>query len=100
MVSFITLLLLPAIHRKRERAGTDRRLRPERSVIHFFFSWFTAPGVLPDPFFRVFIKNGHRSKHGSDTAVYDSEGRFIPAKFEEIFTKSVPCPSLQSHQAE
>ncbi|GAA5866095.1 hypothetical protein JCM3774_000025 [Rhodotorula dairenensis] len=56
-------------------------------VIHFFFSWFTAPGVLPDPFFRVFIKNGHRSKHGSDTAVYDSEGRFIPAKFEEIFTK-------------
>lgn len=57
------------------------------SVIHFFFSWFTAPGVLPDPFFRVFIKNGHRSKHGSDTAVYDSEGRFIPAKFEEIFTK-------------
>ncbi|KWU41673.1 Caleosin-domain-containing protein, partial [Rhodotorula sp. JG-1b] len=56
-------------------------------VIHFFFSWFTAPGFLPDPFFRVFIKNGHRSKHGSDTAVYDSEGRFIPAKFEEIFTK-------------
>ena len=60
---------------------------PFDSVIHFFFSWFTAPGFLPDPFFRVFIKNGHRSKHGSDTAVYDSEGRFIPAKFEEIFTK-------------
>ncbi|GAA5983354.1 hypothetical protein JCM11641_006043 [Rhodosporidiobolus odoratus] len=57
------------------------------SVIHFFFSWFTAPGFLPDPFFRVFLKNGHRSKHGSDTGVYDSEGRFIPAKFEEIFTK-------------
>ncbi|GAA6055813.1 hypothetical protein JCM3770_004772 [Rhodotorula araucariae] len=57
------------------------------SVIHFFFSWFTAPGVLPDPFFRIFLKNGHRSKHGSDTGVYDSEGRFIPAKFEEIFSK-------------
>ncbi|BGP51369.1 hypothetical protein JCM10450v2_007307 [Rhodotorula kratochvilovae] len=57
------------------------------SVIHFFFSWFTAPGFLPDPFFRIFLKNGHRSKHGSDTGVYDSEGRFIPAKFEEIFSK-------------
>ncbi|GAA6001592.1 caleosin family protein [Rhodotorula paludigena] len=57
------------------------------SVIHFFFSWFTAPGFLPDPFWRVFLKNGHRSKHGSDTGVYDSEGRFIPAKFEEIFSK-------------
>lgn len=60
-----------------------------RSVIHFFFSWFTAPGFLPDPFWRVFLKNGHRSKHGSDTGVYDSEGRFIPAKFEEIFSKCV-----------
>ncbi|BGP27375.1 hypothetical protein Rt10032_c22g6586 [Rhodotorula toruloides] len=57
-------------------------------VIHFFFSWFTTPNrLLPDPFFRVYISNGHRSKHGSDTAVFDSEGRFIPAKFEEIFTK-------------
>ncbi|GAA5900760.1 hypothetical protein JCM8208_004604 [Rhodotorula glutinis] len=57
------------------------------SVIHFFFSWFSAPGFLPDPFFRIFLKNGHRTKHGSDTGVYDSEGRFIPAKFEEIFSK-------------
>ncbi|GAA5899612.1 hypothetical protein JCM6882_001163 [Rhodosporidiobolus microsporus] len=57
------------------------------SVIHFFFSWFSAPGFLPDPFFRIFLKNGHRTKHGSDTGVYDPEGRFIPAKFEEIFSK-------------
>ncbi|GAA6025267.1 hypothetical protein JCM10207_009017 [Rhodosporidiobolus poonsookiae] len=57
------------------------------SVIHFFFSYFTAPGFLPDPFFRIFLKNGHRSKHGSDTGVYDPEGRFIPAKFEEMFSK-------------
>lgn len=31
---------------------------------------------MPDPFFRVNIKNIHKTKHGSDTGVYDKEGRF------------------------
>lgn len=43
--------------------------------------------MLPDPFFRVFLKNVHKDKHGSDTGTYDAEGRFLPQKFEDIFAK-------------
>ncbi|GAA5926244.1 hypothetical protein JCM1841_001166 [Sporobolomyces salmonicolor] len=57
------------------------------TVIHVFFSWFTSSSWIPDPFLRVNTNNGHRAKHGSDTGVIDTEGRFVPAKFEEIFAK-------------
>ena len=56
-------------------------------VIHSGFSYATCPGWLPDPFFRIFIDNIHKAKHGSDSGVYDTEGRYIPQKFEEIFSK-------------
>lgn len=56
-------------------------------VIHGNFSYPTVPGYLPDPFFRVFLNNIHKDKHGSDTGTYDTEGRFVPQHFEDIFAK-------------
>ncbi|KAH7254404.1 Caleosin related protein-domain-containing protein [Fusarium solani] len=56
-------------------------------IIHANFSYPTLSSYIPDPWFRVYIDNIHKDKHGSDTGVYDTEGRFIPQKFEDIFSK-------------
>ena len=56
-------------------------------IIHGNFSYPTALGWLPDPFFRIRLDRIHRDKHGSDTGTYDAEGRFLPQKFEDMFAK-------------
>lgn len=56
-------------------------------VINGSFSYPTYDGWIPDPRFPIYLDKVHRTKHGSDTEVYDTEGRFVPSKFEEIFNK-------------
>ncbi|KAF7808629.1 putative peroxygenase 4 [Senna tora] len=56
-------------------------------LINLALSQKTRPGKFPSPLLPIEVKNIQRAKHGSDTGVYDSQGRFVSSKFEEIFSK-------------
>ncbi|GER29807.1 caleosin-related family protein [Striga asiatica] len=47
----------------------------------------TRPGQPFSIHFPIDVKNINLAKHGSDSGVYDAQGRFVPVKFEEIFIK-------------
>ncbi|CAL5047133.1 unnamed protein product [Urochloa decumbens] len=47
----------------------------------------TSPVDAPLPHLSIYVEYVHRAMHGSDTGAYDAKGRFVPEKFEKIFTK-------------
>ncbi|KAL9101428.1 MAG: hypothetical protein Q9163_003300 [Psora crenata] len=56
-------------------------------IIHVNLSYPTLKSWLPDPFFRIYVGQMYKNKHGSDSMSYDNEGRFRPQQFEDIFAK-------------
>ncbi|EJD39172.1 Caleosin-domain-containing protein, partial [Auricularia subglabra TFB-10046 SS5] len=62
-------------------------------IIHTGFSWLSGDGWIPDPFFRFHIHNAYKCKHGSNSQTYDTEGRFTPQKFDDIFAKYSSDPA-------
>ncbi|KAJ3694851.1 hypothetical protein LUZ60_000228 [Juncus effusus] len=55
-----------------------------------FINGFLGPKTLPagkwpSPLCPIYVENIKKAKHGGDSGVYDSEGRFVSEKFEAIF---------------
>ncbi|MCL7032452.1 hypothetical protein MKW94_015055 [Papaver nudicaule] len=57
------------------------------AIINMGMSGKTRPGKCPNLLFPIEIKNIIKAKRKADTGIYDAEGNFDAAKFEEIFVK-------------
>lgn len=64
-------------------------------LVHFFLSYPTLDSWWPDPFFTIHLKNIHRCKHGSDSAVYDEKGEMREDRLQWLFANFArPTPSM------
>jgi len=54
-------------------------------MIHGTMSYGSQDSWIPDIFFRVYIKNIRRCKHGSDSQMFDYKGSFFEDRMEKLF---------------
>lgn len=60
------------------------------SITHGGFAYPTQKSWIPilgNPLFNIYVDTLNKAKHGSDSETFDTEGRFVPEKFEEVFSK-------------